>query len=430
MNKRHEQNYRKYLATGLFLSIMALCEVNCVDTQITFGPINDQKNQPRTGVNWKNTEDTMGSESGWFCPTGYLFHTLYRMCVSSKEGLGPFSDTMIKACLDKKNDPQICNSNLWPLDLAKSLRGTGECLPGTSLDNTLGVCAVDSYIFGPFPADLLEVCQKATNNDVACQTMRWNRKILSDAGITANVPSIGTNVGGNTGAGGGSATSGSDGFDSVIDTVAPESQGQKLTVWATWYNLPTAEHVSNGIPLRALSGDPLGPVVDQKNWCFAAMEGSVRIKNGPAAGKTFNYSGSSSDYKVSCEKYFDHPASGKAKFREAKGQFGDGVLGYRLVPYRTIAVDPARIPFGTVLYIPSAKGLVIKKPDGKSIVHDGYFFAGDAGGLIKGNHIDVFVAEFQDTPFPFVKSSSEATFSAFVIKDTNVARKLRLLHMF
>lgn len=51
-------------------------------------------------------------------------------------------------------------------------------------------------------------------------------------------------------------------------------------------------------------------------------------------------------------------------------------------PYRgTVAVDPSVIPLGTKMYIAS--------PDGKYVY--GYCVAGDTGGAIKGNRVDLFM---------------------------------------
>ena len=77
----------------------------------------------------------------------------------------------------------------------------------------------------------------------------------------------------------------------------------------------------------------------------------------------------------------------KTKFRKSKTIFGEGINNYLLAPYRTIATDQTKIPLGTVLYIPEARGNKIQVGD-KTIIHDGYFFVGDRGGAIKDNHID------------------------------------------
>jgi 3D (Asp-Asp-Asp) domain-containing protein len=61
-------------------------------------------------------------------------------------------------------------------------------------------------------------------------------------------------------------------------------------------------------------------------------------------------------------------------------------LGCRLAPMRTVAVDPKVFPRHSVLFIKETVGL--KMPDGSS--HDGYWYASDVGGAIKGSRIDLF----------------------------------------
>jgi 3D (Asp-Asp-Asp) domain-containing protein len=61
-------------------------------------------------------------------------------------------------------------------------------------------------------------------------------------------------------------------------------------------------------------------------------------------------------------------------------------LGCRVSPMRTLAVDPALIPRHTILFIKETVGLVM--PDGS--LHDGYWYASDVGGAIKGARVDLF----------------------------------------
>jgi len=70
----------------------------------------------------------------------------------------------------------------------------------------------------------------------------------------------------------------------------------------------------------------------------------------------------------------------------AKGVGALDSLGCRVVPMRTIAVDKTLIPRRTVLFIKETVGL--KMPDGKD--HDGYWYASDVGGAIKGQRIDLY----------------------------------------
>jgi 3D (Asp-Asp-Asp) domain-containing protein len=61
-------------------------------------------------------------------------------------------------------------------------------------------------------------------------------------------------------------------------------------------------------------------------------------------------------------------------------------LGCRLQPMRTVAVDPKVFPRHSILFIKETVGL--KLPDGSA--HDGYWYASDVGGAIKGARIDLF----------------------------------------
>ena len=70
----------------------------------------------------------------------------------------------------------------------------------------------------------------------------------------------------------------------------------------------------------------------------------------------------------------------------AKGIRGLDSLGCRVAAMRTVAVDPKVIPRRTVLFIKETVGLPM--PDGS--VHDGYWYASDIGGAIKGLKLDLF----------------------------------------
>lgn len=80
--------------------------------------------------------------------------------------------------------------------------------------------------------------------------------------------------------------------------------------------------------------------------------------------------------------------------------FGLGVDGYKLIPYRTLAVDPNVIKPGTVLYLPALDG--VRLPSGE--VHDGFLFAHDEGQGITGNRIDVFVGFESDVDNTLTRS--------------------------
>ena len=70
----------------------------------------------------------------------------------------------------------------------------------------------------------------------------------------------------------------------------------------------------------------------------------------------------------------------------ARGVGALDALGCKVVAMRTVAVDRRLIAARSVLFIKETVGL--KMPDGSA--HDGYWYASDVGGAIKGPRIDLF----------------------------------------
>jgi 3D (Asp-Asp-Asp) domain-containing protein len=73
-------------------------------------------------------------------------------------------------------------------------------------------------------------------------------------------------------------------------------------------------------------------------------------------------------------------------FIGAKGVRSRDSMGCRAVPMRTLAVDPAVVPKGSIVFIKETVGLPL--PGGG--IHDGLWYASDVGGLIKGDRIDLY----------------------------------------
>jgi 3D (Asp-Asp-Asp) domain-containing protein len=198
---------------------------------------------------------------------------------------------------------------------------------------------------------------------------------------------------------------------------------QKHLLWATQYYVHYAEATNaNGYALLDMNGNSFGVNLSDRDWCFGGVEGTIQVKDSSGKVRTYNYAGRGKDIQVDCSKFFKGPlikpeAIGRTRYVYATGEFGDGVKGLVLVPFRTIAVDTTVFPIGSVLYIPAARGIEIELPSGKRVQHDGYFFAGDIGGAIKGNHIDVFTGVYRKNPFlNFVQSKSGATFEAYRVE--------------
>lgn len=86
------------------------------------------------------------------------------------------------------------------------------------------------------------------------------------------------------------------------------------------------------------------------------------------------------------------------------GAKGVGVLdslGCKVVPMRTLAVDKTIIPRRTVVFIKETVGL--RMPDGQA--HDGYWYASDVGGAIKGQRIDLYTGHGAASMKPMQKLS-------------------------
>ena len=214
------------------------------------------------------------------------------------------------------------------------------------------------------------------------------------------------------------------------------TRGARLTLWSTFYHVFAARHAAGGIPLLGSNGRSLGASLGARDWCNAALEGTVAVSDGPAT-RTFNFADRGGPRQVDCAPFFPRVprstlrAMARTRFEAARGPFGTGVRGNILVPYRSIAVDNRQrpIPFGTVVYIPQARGKEVQLPSGDVVRHDGYFFAADTGGLIRGQHIDVFSGTNARNPFPeFIKSAATGTFTAFIVNDPAITAKLRAAH--
>ena len=116
----------------------------------------------------------------------------------------------------------------------------------------------------------------------------------------------------------------------------------------------------DGIPLHAI------PTVAQSN-AVTVIEGNTAI----TASGTFTFS-----KRIECvATAYDDSAQSQGKWA---GQTATG----RKPAYGVIAVDPKVIPLNSQLYIESADG-------GQSWVY-GFAVAGDTGGAIKGNKVDLF----------------------------------------
>jgi len=121
---------------------------------------------------------TLSDASNSFCPTGYMLDSKYWLCTKGGRALGPFPPAMVNACIAAKGGEAVCRSVDWNADFARSLRGTGECMPGSKLDSTVNECIMGQDAYGPFSKALVDFCKKNVAAPASCETMRMNRRFV------------------------------------------------------------------------------------------------------------------------------------------------------------------------------------------------------------------------------------------------------------
>jgi 3D (Asp-Asp-Asp) domain-containing protein len=210
--------------------------------------------------------------------------------------------------------------------------------------------------------------------------------------------------------------------------------GDSEDIWGTYYYSQFAREAPGGIPIRSVGDATIGPAISRKDWCLAAMEGTVVVQDSQGNLSTYNYAGRGISSQASCRDIFPNlnaailAGTEHSRWQEARGPYGDGAANLVLVPYRSLAVDRTMFSLGTALYIAAARGRPIVLPDGSRATHDGYFFAADVGGAIRGNHCDFFLGTTSKNPFPFVTSSKQDTFPAVTVTNTQTRAYLKGLH--
>ncbi len=81
------------------------------------------------------------------------------------------------------------------------------------------------------------------------------------------------------------------------------------------------------------------------------------------------------------------------------GATGNDSLGCRPIAMRTLATDPRVIPRRTRLFIRETVGM--RLPDGT--IHDGYWYASDTGGAIRGQRVDLYTGNGRGSMQPAMR---------------------------
>lgn len=201
--------------------------------------------------------------------------------------------------------------------------------------------------------------------------------------------------------------------------------GAPLALWATHYHTPSVRPAAPGqtgsLALLDSSNQPISPPLSQRDWCEAALQGSVAVRE--AGGRrAFMFIDSKGPEQTHCDSWLGNlpdtvkTATRRARFMEVSHPLGCDARNHPLVPFRTIAVDPSMIPLGSVVFVPELRGRTFRTEE-RTWAHDGYLFAGDRGGAIRGAHIDVFMAEDEGSSLEdLFASTPDRTFSAHIVR--------------
>ncbi len=205
----------------------------------------------------------------------------------------------------------------------------------------------------------------------------------------------------------------------------PAQTTAKVDLWATWYHMPVVRgletEANGGAPLLDRKGQAISANLSVRDWCDAAMQGSIWVENPSGAREAFMFVDDKGPEQIDCDAHFGQLSDGikqatrRARFARFTHPRGCDVRPRPLMPYRTVAVDPKRFRMGTVLFIPDLRGEAFWL-EGELFVHDGYVVAADRGGAIKDRHIDIFVADVARDPFPhLIKSNARGGFTAYIV---------------
>lgn len=200
---------------------------------------------------------------------------------------------------------------------------------------------------------------------------------------------------------------------------------KKLTLHVSQYHVVQAQSGSE-VELLDIDDAPLGVGLSRGDFCEAALQGTVQVD-----GVLYSVAGKGKASLVDCALP-EYRCARCAAFNLGQNRFvklmsadGLGAKPYGLVPYRTIAVKRNQLKLGTVLYIPSARGL--KLPNGQK--HDGYFFVADTGAL-HSSQIDLYTG-LKPLGWKILGSGTKRSksVSAYVVTDPAVVKSLKGPHV-
>jgi 3D (Asp-Asp-Asp) domain-containing protein len=264
-----------------------------------------------------------------------------------------------------------------PLTLATAL--SAGCGHGASSDDRFQPKVSEAEVVAAAPVELAEPETPGLGQPLGTFQLTYYYVAAESDAVAANPPSGGADTA--AAAPSGSTDSGSvstgavalasvaDHRDAVIEASAPPANENAA---------PREKRPTDTISLyhRKSCDRPIAQV-SRAFYKQLKMQGTGKLRD----GRTINISGPCGCSKRPC--FF---------VMQSEKSWGVGVNKRPLSPFRSVAVDPAVVSIGKLLYLPELDGLTMpgKAPWG-GFVHDGCVIADDQGGNIDGKQLDFFV---------------------------------------
>ena len=142
------------------------------------------------------------------------------------------------------------------------------------------------------------------------------------------------------------------------------------------------------------------PAVDPISYEAAVAADPVVVESaGTTEGSTDTLANLSAEQAELMARDPDWSAHASLYHAGGGGATGNDSLGCRPIAMRTLATDPRVIPRRTRVFIRETVG--IRLPDGT--VHDGYWYASDTGGAIRGQRVDLYTGHGRRSMDPVMR---------------------------
>ena len=154
---------------------------------------------------------------------------------------------------------------------------------------------------------------------------------------------------------------------SRFDFQQAKSFVKDLRLWSTYYYTPVIfSSPGKSYLVRGLNETSVlqNEKLSLGEWCALSLQGSSVIVSSLGIRRTLSFAGRSDKNTTDCSGQIKSQEIVKKiagnRFRISKAIYGTAARAEEVIPFRTIAVDPKHIPYGSIVYIPAARGAKFK----------------------------------------------------------------------